>query len=201
MIKNIVFDIGNVLAVFQPKEFLSRLFEDPNVQKELFMVLFSSGLWNDYDQGLYTTQELEDIACRSREDLRSPVHMVLKEWTRHVLPIKENLELVKELKENGYRTYILSNIPKDCYLWLKNNTELMKDMDGGIYSYQHKRIKPDPKIYQKLLDTYDLIGEKCLFIDDKKENLETAQALGFSTLWCQDPSTLSKTLKEKLNEV
>ena len=57
MVKNIIFDIGNVLATFKPKDFLMDLFKDPTLVDQFFEVFFTK-LWHEYDQGLYTKEQM-----------------------------------------------------------------------------------------------------------------------------------------------
>mgnify|MGYP001038493075 CR=1 FL=1 len=89
--------------------------------------------------------------------------------------------MIKELKNKGYKLYYLSN-------WHKSGFELMKQkgkfkyldqFDGGLVSYDAGCQKPDPKIYQLLIDRFKLNPHTCIFFDDREENIEAAKKIGF----------------------
>ena len=103
------------------------------------------------------------------------------------LPFKvDNLDLferkIQELKEKGYGVFYLSNFfekaTNDCF----HAIDFIPYMDGGIFSYQEKLIKPDPAIYQLLLERYQLKAEHCLFLDDKIENCVAARNEGIASI-------------------
>lgn len=198
MVKNVVFDIGNVLATFKPKEVMEEFFQDEKAARDLYELFFASGLWNDYDQGLYNGHSLKQIAIEKMPMYQREILALIPGWAKYVRPIDSSLQMIKELKKQGYGIYILSNIPEDSYVYLKDQTSLFDDIDGGIFSYQVQVIKPDRRIYECLLEKYGLKSEECLFIDDRKENVEMALSLGFSGIHCQDPNDLKEEVRKVL---
>ena len=52
----------------------------------------------------------------------------------------------------------------------------MDDLDGRLVSYEIHQVKPGREIYETLLKRYDLDAGECLFLDDRKENTDTAKA-------------------------
>ena len=125
-----------------------------------------------------------EIGRLQAPELEGEIRKLMREWVRHVDLIEENMDFMQHLHDLGFGVYILSNIPEDCYLYLKENG-LFRDIDGGIFSYQERKIKPDFAIYKALLQKYELDASECLFIDDKAENIEAARTLGFYTLKCK----------------
>lgn len=201
MIENIIFDIGNVLATFNPKSFLHKLLDNPSKEDLAFQVLFGNpDLWNKYDQGVYSTQDVIDIATKKVPELKKEIELILINWVKYVLPISSSMDLIEKYKDT-YSLYILSNIPKDNYIYISTHYEYIHKMKGGIYSYQYKLIKPDPRLFKLLLEEYNLKADKCLFIDDKLENVESAKQLGFHTIHLTDYRELPKLLEEYLNEM
>ena len=87
-------------------------------------------------------------------------------------------ELVRRLKNHGYSVYYLSNIPEDVLALLKERGVLDR-FDGGVASCEVHINKPDPRIYQALLDKYGLKASECVFIDDNLANVQAAFTLGF----------------------
>lgn len=200
MVKNIVFDIGNVLATFKPKDFLMDIFKDAKLADQFFEVFFTK-LWHEYDQGLYTKEQMIQKGLQKMPDQKEKIKNMMDIWTSYVVGIQKNIDLIHIYQKKGYKVYILSNIPEDSYIYLKEHYNFIDQVDGGIYSYQHKLIKPDVKIFEVLLDQYDLKANECIFIDDKKENIRAAERLGFYTIWLKDHAKLATLLKENLNEV
>lgn len=200
MVKNIVFDIGNVLATFKPKDFLMDIFKDAKLADQFFEVFFTK-LWHEYDQGLYTKEQMIQKGLQKMPDQKEKIKNMMDIWTSYVVGIQKNIDLIHIYQKKGYKVYILSNIPEDSYIYLKEHYNFIDQVDGGIYSYQHKLIKPDVEVFEILLDQYDLKANECIFIDDKKENIRTAERLGFYTIWLKDHAKLATLLKENLNEV
>lgn len=200
MVKNIVFDIGNVLATFKPKDFLMDIFKDAKLADQFFEVFFTK-LWHEYDQGLYTKEQMIQKGLQKMPDQKEKIKNMMDIWTSYVVGIQKNIDLIHIYQKKGYKVYILSNIPEDSYIYLKEHYNFIDQVDGGIYSYQHKLIKPDVEVFEVLLDQYDLKANECIFIDDKKENIRAAERLGFYTIWLKDHAKLATLLKENLNEV
>ena len=200
MVKNIIFDIGNVLATFKPKDFLMYLFKDPTLVDQFFEVFFTK-LWHEYDQGLYTKEQMVQKGLQKMPDQKEKINKMMDVWTSYVVGIQENLDLIRIYQKKGYKVFILSNLPEDSYIYLKEHYDFIYQVDGGIYSYQHKLIKPDVKIFKALLDQYNLKANECIFIDDTEVNIRAAETLGFYTIWLKDHTQLATLLKENLNEV
>jgi HAD superfamily hydrolase (TIGR01549 family) len=105
--------------------------------------------------------------------------------------------LIRSLKkDNHYRLYILSNIDRETFeaqkILYKNFFSLF---DGIVTSYETQLLKPDPTIYQYLIDTYNLTPSDCCYIDDQNENLVTAQQFGMMTILCKKASKLAYLLR------
>lgn len=201
MIKNIVFDIGNVLATFKPKVFLHEVLQDPILEEKVYERVFSdSDLWNLYDQGIYEAKDVIEIASKNAPEIKKEIELVLTNWVQYVLPISSSMDVIKKYKDR-YSLFILSNIPRDNYEYIYSHYDYMHEVKGGIYSYQYKMIKPDTRLFQVLLQKYELHAEECLFIDDKLENVESAKSLGFHTIHLMDHTQLPKILEGYLNEM
>ena len=98
---------------------------------------------------------------------------IMAEWTDALVINNNIINLLQNLRNNGYKTYILSNAPHEIPPFLTSK-ELDKYFDGQIISAQEKVSKPDSKIYDILLERYNLTAQESLFLDDKKENIEAA---------------------------
>jgi epoxide hydrolase-like predicted phosphatase len=112
-------------------------------------------------------------------------------------PIASMIELIKQLKDAGYRLFFLTNAPHELYNTIKTHySEIMNLFDGGIISCQTHILKPDKQMFTNILDTYQLNSQKCIFIDRKEENILAAQECGIHAITYQKTSLLIKQLKE-----
>ena len=180
MYKSIVFDLGGVMVDFDPKTYLVDRFCNAEVEEQVSQLTFESEEWKLLDAGLITRSEANlRMLARAKEYGRAfEVQGVLDDWMHILRPRRRMQELVRRLKNHGYSVYYLSNIPEDVLALLKERGVLDR-FDGGVASCEVHINKPDPRIYQALLDKYGLKASECVFIDDNLANVQTAFTLGF----------------------
>jgi epoxide hydrolase-like predicted phosphatase len=89
-----------------------------------------------------------------------------------------------ELRNAGYRTAILSNMPSAKLSFMRANGTFgwINDFQPAIFSCEHALVKPEPEIYRLCLEKLALNPDACLFLDDVPANVETARALGIHAL-------------------
>lgn len=194
MIRNILFDIGNVLLVFKPAEYLKATLEDWEEAGKLHQAVFRSGEWIELDRGSLTCEEAADRICLRHPDLEAHIRRLLVEWPVMLRPVPETVTVLKALKSLGYRAYYLSNFHEDAFERIQAEYDFFQYFDGGIVSASVKQIKPDEAIYRILLETYGLSPEECVFIDDMPENIEAAEKLGIKAIRLTDAAKLSNAL-------
>ena len=196
MIKNIVFDIGEVLIGFDYN--INQ--ENINVNKLNLAndILIKDEMWKEHLKGNNTVLELIDHLKSNNSNLEKEFkELLLKEsLLKYIYEIKENIEILKELSLN-YNIYLLSNIVKETYENIKENFEFMKYIKGGVYSFKEHYLKPHKEIYKILLDRYNSIPEETIFIDDKIKNIETACEINMHGIQYKS----SKDLQEKLGGI
>lgn len=179
MIRNIVFDMGNVLIHWRPALFVERMAIPEEDRPALLREVFGSVEWIQMDRGTLSFEEgLEAICRRLPERLRGPARELTLDWWRHwLLPVEGMAELVRELKALGYGVYLLSNAKEDLPRYF-DRIPGSECFDGRIVSADWKLLKPQPEIYRTLLREYDLQAEECFFIDDLNINIEGARFVG-----------------------
>ena len=196
MIKNILFDMGNVLIHFDRKAFLDRLDISEEDKQLLLREVFLSVEWVQMDRGTLREETAEPLMCqRIPEHLHSAVHSLVSEWDDPMLPIAGMAELVEELKEKGYGIYLLSNasIRQHAY-WPKIPGWLF--FDGKVISADEKVMKPHPDYYRIALERFALKPEECFFIDDVPANIEGAEYCGISgAVFHKDVALLRRQLR------
>jgi putative hydrolase of the HAD superfamily len=183
-LRAVVFDYGMVLSGpphLQAHEELKRITGLSHDQ-------FESYYWVDrlsYDRGDLTGLAFWQKLVRdaklnlSAEEIAQLNHWDVQMWST---VNSEMLAWHKQLKERGLKTGILSNMGDSVFESIELNFPWIADFDVLIWSYQHRMIKPEPKIYQLLLDQLGTAPEETLFLDDKLENIEGARHLGIQGL-------------------
>ncbi len=180
MIRNIVFDMGNVLIRFDPAWFLTRDgITDPEDRKLIMNELFLSAEWAMMDSGMLTESTAEPyILSRIPDRLKDTVRHLLFHWAypRDTIPGME--DLVRRLKDSGYALYLLSNasIAQHDYWPLYT---VSRYFDGKLISCDVKVVKPSRAIYEIFTDKFSLNPDECLFIDDAPANVAGAVACGW----------------------
>ena len=186
--KNIIFDLGNVLLEWNPHRFLKHM--DLPLH---FMDVFQSLLWATHDGGLLTREEL--IAKLPTQYDKEVFAYCLERIAPSLTPITEMIETLHEVRRKGYKVYILSNMPQELHHELKQLHDFFQYFDGQVYSYEVKAIKPQPQIYQALMNTYKLKGDESIFIDDLEMNIQAAKELGIGGIVCKNPAQVRSELQ------
>ncbi|MBO4470963.1 MAG: HAD family phosphatase [Clostridia bacterium] len=180
MIRNIVFDMGQVILKFDPKHFIDReKVTDPEDRKLILNELFLSVEWAQMDAGTLTEETAEpSILERFPERLRGTVRNLLYNWAypRETIPGME--ETVRALKDAGYGIYLLSNASKAQHdYWPR--VPVSEYFDGKLISCDVKVVKPCHRIYELFTEKFGLKPEECIFIDDSTANAAAAIACGW----------------------
>lgn len=198
MIRNLIFDMGNVLVEFLPEHLVKRCGLDSDDEQILLKEVFYSGNWKKHDLGLVDEKKLYELSAEALpERLHKAAEEMIYRWHDPLIPVEGMADLVREMKERGLNLYLLSNAGKDQPgYW--NRIPGSKFFDGTVVSALEGCIKPDPKIYEILLDRYRLKPEECLFIDDVEENIRAAKELGMDVyLFDKDIGRLRETVLNK----
>ena len=203
MIKNIIFDIGNVIAYIDYVDAVNKIIEEKD-RKFIIDNVIKAPEWNEedtLDMGYYSLDDfisiVSDRTNNTKDDL---IKKYMYEHYRYLIVNTNVLDLIKQLKENNYNVYILSNLNKEAHeVYLK--TDLFNLVDGAVLSYKEHHIKPHKTIYKTLIDRYNLIPEESVFIDDRLDNCETAKSLGidYINVLPNDYNDLVTKLKNKIN--
>ncbi len=180
MIKNIVFDMGNVIIRFDPSLFIVREgITDPEDRMLVMNELFLSVEWAQMDSGVLTEETAEPlILSRIPDRLKDQVRRLLYAWSRPDDTIPGMEDLVRRLKAAGYGIWLLSNASKAQHLyWPKIPVSSL--FDGRLISCDTGFVKPMREIYLAFTEKFRLCPEECLFIDDSAANVAGAVACGW----------------------
>lgn len=180
MIRNIVFDMGNVLIRFSPDRFMDAAgITDPADRELIRKELFQSVEWAQMDLGVLNEETAEpSILSRFPQRLWETVSRLLKHWADDRETVDGMEAFVRELKERGYRIYLLSNASTAQHeYWPRFPVSRL--MDGKLISCDVGVVKPMPEIYRIFTERFGLKPEECLFIDDAPINVAAAVNCGW----------------------
>ena len=198
MVKNIIFDLGNVLISFRPSEYFDKHRYPAVIKATILSDIFGSKEWLMLDKGEITTPEAIDAISLTSSLKREEIVHIFNLRTDLMFPIDQNVKLLPELKKQDFRLYYLSNFPLDIFEEVKNGYYFFKYFDGGLISAEAKSSKPDRKIYEILLEKYSIKPEDCLFVDDIEINVKTAEDIGMTGLVTYGLPEISKLIEKAL---
>ena len=178
-IDTVVFDIGNVLTTFAWDKFLENKGYDKEMVERMGRASVNSDDWVQFDIGNLTTQEIAQRFADNDPEIGDELKSAFSDIKDIVIKREETIPWIKALKAAGYRVLVLSSFSKQALEGCKDAMAFLDYVDGGILSYRDHVVKPDQAIYRLLMERYDLVPEKTVFIDDTPANIKTARELGW----------------------
>lgn len=200
MIRNLIFDVGNVLIGYRWQDMLQSHGCSLETAEKINAACFEIPIWHEYDKGNVTLQTVVKSLIDMNPDIAEPLEWFVMNPDLMVVPRPRIYQRVRELRAKGYRIYLLSNYSREYFQMAVSNQLFNKDIDGGVISYEVGLIKPDPAIYKHLLEKYNLKAEECLFYDDRSENVAAAKALGMGGYVIDSEETLWQLLSNIYEE-
>jgi FMN phosphatase YigB (HAD superfamily) len=192
----VIFDIGNVLAEFIPEKYLKSKGYVGKKNMKLMKSVIDTDIWNEYDKGLMTKEELVNRYIEKTPELKRDIENIFNSLEGIVKKFDYTDKWIEELKQQNIRVLYLSNISETLYNDCIEELDFVNKMDGGILSFKEKCIKPDMEIYEKLIDKYNLTAEKCIFIDDREVNVNSGNQAGFNSILFTSYEETNKKVKE-----
>lgn len=178
MIKNVIFDVGKVLVEWDPIGAMRELGFDEETARAVAAATTETADWNENDRGAWSDEEILAKLISNAPARKKEICTFWENVGKAISQYPYAREWIRRLKKKGYGVYILSNYGKWTYENTLEDLSFIEDVDGAVFSYQVKQIKPEPEIYQSLLSRYELNAKECVFIDDRQENIEAAKRQG-----------------------
>ncbi|MBR5707069.1 MAG: HAD family phosphatase [Bacteroidaceae bacterium] len=181
MIKNVIFDFGNVLIDWNPAYLFLPYFNGDQEKCRFFTDNVCNREWfTRMDRG----EDMDTCVAELQEtypQYADAVAMFRDRWFEMCNgEIPGMLEIIQDLKKKGVGVYGLTNWPAETFDEARRRFKTLANIDKFVVSSAVKLAKPDPAIYKLLISKYDLKPEECVFIDDRKDNVDTAIRLGMS---------------------
>ena len=201
ILKNLVFDMGNVLIEWNSEKILQAITDDRKLHNLLRKEVFETGLWVQTDEGVKTREEMiEIVTTKIGEEYRNELTQLSRYWYKYVDVYTEVQDRIIELSKNGYNIYILSNTACTFYDLVKEGYLPVTSIAKGIVlSCEERVLKPNEKIYNILLERYNLDPHETIFFDDLPENIWGAARCGINGFVVENESELL-TYLDKLRE-
>lgn len=195
-IKNVVFDVGNVLVKWSPTEIITRTFADVSDIASLTSAIFTHDIWYALNRGELTEEEAKQEYHRHLQIPESDLDRLFYHIKDTLDLVDGSVELLERVYQAGYPLYALTDNVKELVHYLRKRYDFWTYFQGAIVSAEVKCLKPEPAIYQHLLNDYELVASETVFIDDSLPNIHGAQALGLQTVHFHDAEQCANALKE-----
>jgi 2-haloacid dehalogenase len=191
----VAFDLGGVLIDWDPRHLYRRVFDDPAEMEEFLGRVCTMDWHRDHDLGVDVA-----LSCRRLAELHPGYRDQIMAWAERneemtAGPIEPVVSVLADVKAAGVRCFALSNMEPDAWVIRCARFPFMSWFDGHIISGIEGVAKPDPAIFQILLDRYELEPARTVFVDDVPLNVEAAAALGINAVRFTDPGQLRHELR------
>ena len=190
-IKNIIFDFGGVLIDWNPAYLYRKEFDNES-EMNYFLENICTPEWNIQQDAGRPLAEATKLLQQEHPGYKELIGLYYGRWEEMLGGLYEdNIQLLHQLKEN-YSLYGLTNWSAETIKIAYSKYDFFNHLKGIVVSGDEKLIKPDPKIYQVILDRYNLKAKESVFIDDNIENVKAAQKMGFETIHFNEDTDLRK---------
>ncbi|MEO8856091.1 MAG: HAD-IA family hydrolase [Burkholderiaceae bacterium] len=188
MTTNIVFDFGAVLFTWRPHRLMAAHFParagTDAAARALSAAIFHHEDWQAFDRGAL---ELGEVVERTRVRLDLPqagLQDLMAGIPAHLSPIPETVALLERLRRRrqanaDVRLFFLSNMPAPFARKLERRHAFLDWFDGGVFSGDVHRAKPQPEIFELLSARHALDPDRTVFLDDMDVNVQAARAHGW----------------------
>lgn len=200
MIRNILFDMGNVLMRFAPELFVERLGLGEADARLLKNTVYGGVDWVRLDRGVISEEELlRRVSARLPARLHTAAETLIRRWDDPPLGVEGMEALAGELSGKGYELYLLTNAgPRHREYWPKYPAARFFPEERIFRSADYKLLKPEPAFYTAALERFGLAAGECLFVDDNAVNCEAAARLDIRPVVFHGAEDLRRELAELL---
>ena len=196
MIRNIVFDIGNVLVAFRWHEFLREAgLTDEEIDRVAAATVYTKE-WNEMDRGVLSEEEVFNGFVSNDPEIGDMIRRVFSNIDGMLKQFDYTKGWIEDLKKRGFKVYCLSNMSYKAVDECAEALNFIPMLDGAILSCDVKLCKPDPEIYKLLFTEFGLVPGECLFIDDLEKNINAAIACGMKGHVFKDKATADAAIDE-----
>jgi FMN phosphatase YigB (HAD superfamily) len=191
MITTVLFDLGNVLLLFDPETTVRNFSAAVGMEPEEIHELAFAHLETDFALGLLSPDEFRESICQALNCVLDEEEFI-RLWSDMFVPNEPMLKFFRDVRRT-HRTYFLSNTNVYHMRWILERWPELADCDGMALSHELHVLKPDPEFYEAAIDLFELTPSQCVYIDDTPANSQAGREAGFHTVLYENPEqTLAK---------
>lgn len=166
----VIFDLGAVLIDWNPRYLYRSLFDD-EAKMEFFLAEVCSPIWNlELDAGRTFAEAVADAEAR-HPDQSAMIQIYRDRWADMLAgPIHGTVDILRQLHAAGTQLYALTNWSAETFPIAQKNYDFLALFRGIVVSGEERLVKPDPRLYRRLLDRFDVDPKRAVFIDDSPPN-------------------------------
>ena len=196
-IETIIFDLGGVLIDWNPEYLYKKIFSNDQ-EMRYFLTHISTKKWNEEQDAGKSLNEATEELSKQYPAYKKEIQAYYGRWEEMLGgPISESVALLERIYQTRkYELYALTNWSNETFPVARQQFPFLNYFKGIVVSGEVKIKKPDPRIYHFILNKYNLISQKTIFIDDSESNIEIAKNLAIHTIHFKDPQQLCKKLIE-----
>ena len=202
MIKTIIFDLGKVLINWDPRNLYRKIFSDEK-EMEYFLSEVCTMDWNEQQDAGRSWKDGIDLLVPQFPKYEKEINAFFDRWEEMLGgEITGTVEILKQLKASGkYRIYGLTNWSAETFPIALKQFDFLKLFEGILVSGNEGIKKPDPAIYERMLDRYQIDRQSALFIDDSLRNVTAAEKVGIRSIHFTSPKALENSLQTLFKSV
>ena len=178
-IKNVVFDVGNVLVPWDPAGIEAAAFGKARVEAEGFVPpLRGNSVWLAVNRGELSLDEAKAVYVAEQGFAPEEIDALWEALYAAFPLMTDTRALMDELKAAGYRLFAITDNVHEIVAQLKRDYDFFDLFEAAAVSAELGFLKPDPRIYRWLLETGDIDAGESVFLDDVQRNIDGAKAVG-----------------------
>jgi 2-haloacid dehalogenase len=191
----VVFDLGGVLVDWDPRYVYRQLFDDPD-EMESFLAEVTTAEWNAHQDAGRPWAEGIELLVAEHPQQRELIEAYRRRWPEMLAgEIPGTVDVLADLRAAGVRLLALSNWSAETFPVARARFEFLAWFEEIVISGEVGVNKPDRRIFEHLMEHFDIEPRAALFIDDSSANVDAATALGFQAIQFTDAMTLRGELE------
>ncbi len=197
-IRNVIFDVGGVLLQWDPPAFIAKLHPDSATQARVRREIFEHPDWHEFDRGALDVDAAVALFGQRAGLAPEQIRALLQTANESLSPIAGSVKIVQDLAAAGVHLYLLSNMPVSTYEFLTRRHEFFGHFEHMVISGAIQMIKPEPAIYQHLVEKTGIVPAESVFIDDLAKNVIAARECGLHAIQFRGPDDCRAALRTYL---
>ena len=195
-IDTVIFDLGGVLIDWNPEYLYAKIFEDDKEKMDWFLSNVCTPDWNMEQDAGRSFEDATKLLVKEYPEYKKEISAFYERWEEMIKSeIYDTVLILNYLKDlNEVKLYALTNWSSETFPIAKRRFDFLNSFEGIVVSGEEHTRKPYAKIYETILNRFNLEPAHCLFIDDSLENIEGARKMGINGIHYKS----SKQLKEAL---